>query len=240
MGLLVTWIIIGIILCGLAYLVHNKKMYDFISGYNTSSEEEKEEYRNNGYLTYSGRFLWGMAIIWLFGTLILALAVPYALEIQVGVFLVYTLGGTIYGSRYSLPKKRKRNYIISISLTAIVLAFVSVLFFMGLRPTNVTIDDKTIFFSGMYSYELNREDILSAELIDSLPNDMKRTNGFGSSTRALGHFSSEELGKGRMYVFLDDPPYILLDTKKGFLILNSKDEQETMQWYNIINGNMKE
>ncbi|MGN1386582.1 MAG: DUF3784 domain-containing protein [Bacillus sp. (in: firmicutes)] len=42
MKLIVIWGIIGIILCGLAYLVHNKKMYDLVSGYNTSSEEEKE------------------------------------------------------------------------------------------------------------------------------------------------------------------------------------------------------
>lgn len=235
MGLLVVWGIIGIILCGIAYMVHNKKMYDFVSGYNTSSEEEKQEYKNNGYLVYIGHFLWGMAIIWLIGFLFIALKVPYALEIQVAIFLFYTLGGTIYGSKYSPVKKKKRNYIFSISLTVIILVFVGGLFFVGMRPTEVTIDEKTISFSGMYSYELKWENIQSAEVIESLPDNIWRTNGFGTSTRALGHFSSEELGKGRMYVYIEDAPYILLNTDEGFLILNSKDEQETLQWYNLIN-----
>lgn len=234
MGLIVIWGVIGIILCGMAYLVHNKKMYDLISGYNTSSEEEKEEYRKNGYLLYMGRFLWGMAFIWLIGLLFILLDVPYAMEIQVAIFLLYTMGGTILGSKYSLEKKRKRSYIFSISLTVIVLTFVAGLFFFGLRPTEVTINEQSISFSGMYSYELKLEDIESAVIIEDLPDNMKRTNGFGTSTRALGHFSSDELGKGRMYVFTEYEPYIFLNTKEGFLIVNSKDEQETLQWYNLI------
>lgn len=235
MGLNVIWGVIGIILCGMAYLVHNKKMYDLISGYNTSSDEEKEEYRKNGYLLYMGRFLWGMAFIWLIGFLFILLDVPYAMEIQVAIFLLYTMGGTILSSKYSLEKKKQRNYIFSISLTVIVLTFVSGLFFFGMRTTEVTISEHSISFSGMYSYELKLEDIESAEIIEALPNNMRRTNGFGTSTRALGHFSSDELGKGRMYVCTKYEPYIFLNTKEGFLILNSKDEQETLQWYNIIN-----
>jgi len=223
----------------MAYLVHNKKMYNLISGYNTSNDEEKEEYRRNGYLLYMGKFLWGMAFVWLFGFLFVAMDAPYAMEVQLAIFLLYTMGGTIMGSKYSLKRKKKRNYIFSISLTVIVLAFVGGLFFMGSRPTEVTINEQSISFNGMYSYELKLEEIESAEVIESLPNNMKRTNGFGTSTRALGHFSSDELGKGRMYVFIDNTPYIFLNTKEGFIILNSKDDKETLQWYNLINGKIQ-
>ena len=237
--MILIWGIIGIILCGMAYLVHNKKMYNLISGYNTSSDEEKEEYRKNGYLLYMGRFLWGMAFVWLFGFLFVAMDAPYAMEVQLAIFLLYTMGGTIMGSKYSLKRKKKRNYIFSISLTVIVLAFVGGLFFMGSRPTEVMISEQSISFNGMYSYELKLEEIESAEVIESLPNNMKRTNGFGTSTRALGHFSSDELGKGRMYVFVENAPYIFLNTKEGFIILNSKDDKETLQWYNLINGKIQ-
>ncbi len=236
--MILIWGVIGIVLCGMAFLVHNKKMYNLISGYNTSSDEEKEEYRRNGYLLYMGRFLWGMAFIWLFGFLFVALNVPYAMEIHMIVFLLYTMGGTVLGSKYSL-KRKKKNYIISISLTIIVLAFVGGLFFMGMRPTEVKISEQSISFSGMYSYELKLQDIESAEVIESLPNDMNRTNGFGTSTRALGHFSSDELGKGRMYVFIENAPYIFLNTKEGFLIVNSKDDKETLQWYNLISEQLQ-
>ncbi|MGN1386581.1 MAG: hypothetical protein ACI4XS_08265 [Bacillus sp. (in: firmicutes)] len=68
------------------------------------------------------------------------------------------------------------------------MVFVGGLFFAGMRPTAVTIDEKTISFSGMYSYELKWENIQSAEVIERLPDNMRRTNGFGTSTRALGHF----------------------------------------------------
>ena len=237
--MILIWGIIGIILCGMAYLVHNKKMYNLISGYNTSSDEEKEEYRKNGYLLYMGRFLWGMALVWLLGFLFVAMDTPYAMEVQLAIFLLYTMGGTIMGSKYSLKRKKKRNYIFSISLTVIVLAFVGGLFFLGSRPTEVTISEQSISFNGMYSYELKLEEIESAEVIDNLPNNMKRINGFGTSTRALGHFSSDELGKGRMYVFVENAPYIFLNTKEGFIILNSKDDKETLQWYNLINGKIQ-
>ena len=111
MEMILIWGIIGIILCGMAYLVHNKKMYNLISGYNTSSDEEKEEYRKNGYLLYMGRFLWGMAFVWLFGFLFVAMDAPYAMEVQLAIFLLYTMCGTVLGSKYSLKRKMKRNYI---------------------------------------------------------------------------------------------------------------------------------
>jgi len=234
--IIIIWVIAGIIMSGLAYLVHNKKMYDFISGYNTSSDEEKKEYEKNGYLAYTGRFLWGMAFTWIIGIPFVILDLPYVLEIHTAVFLLYTLVGTVIAQKYVPEKKKKKGYIITISISVLTLVFVAVLFFMGMRPSEVIISEQTVSFSGMYSHEVQFEEIESVELTETLPSNLRRTNGFGTSTRLLGRFSSNELGKGRMYVFTEYPPYIFIDTKDGFIIVNSKDAEKTIQWYNLLRG----
>lgn len=234
--IIVIWSIIGLVLCVIAYLIHNKKMYGLVSGYNTSSPEDKLEYEQNGYLQFTGRLMWVTAITWLLGIPIIILDVPYGLEIHIVLFTIVVMYGTLKGLKFSPIKKRKRNTMIQTIVMVVTVVAVIVLFWLGSKPTNLSIKDGNIHLEGMYGYEFSSDEIIELKMINELPTDLLRTNGFGTSTRLLGYFSSKELGgKGRMYVYTSNESYIYMNTKNGFVIINSKDVNETDTWYNKIN-----
>lgn len=215
-------------------MIHNKKEYSLLSGYNSYSEEEKAELERNGYLLYTGRLMWGLAVIWLLSIPVVALHVPYGIEVFIAIFLLYLMIGTLYGVKYDVNRKRKRNAILLISLYSVILIGIGVLFFLGNQDTNVTITNDAIEMSGMYDDTIAIKDIDELNMIDSLPTDTIKSNGFATETRSLGSFHSKKWGPGRHYAFTKHPPYIWIKTNEKYFILNSKNQQETSEWYQEI------
>ncbi|MEH6940595.1 DUF3784 domain-containing protein [Bacillus sp. JJ722] len=225
---------VGCIVTGLAYLIHNKKEYSLLSGYNSYTDEEKAELERNGYLSYEGKLMWGIAIIWLLSIPVVAFRVPYGIEIFIAIFLLFLMSGTLYGLKYDVKRKRKRNAILLISLYSVILIGIGVLFYLGNKDTNVTITNEAIEMSGMYDDTIAIKDIDELKMIDRLPSDTIKSNGFATETRSLGSFHSKKWGSGRHYAFTKYPPYIWIKTDEKYYILNSKNEQETSKWYQEI------
>ncbi len=85
-----------------------------------------------------------------------------------------------------------------------------------------------------YSQTLNKNDITSIELIDELPKLVK-TNGIGTNKVLLGSFSIQDLGKGKLYINLEVPTYILIELTNGeYIILNSIDTETTEKYYKLL------
>ncbi|MGM9924877.1 MAG: DUF3784 domain-containing protein [Bacillus sp. (in: firmicutes)] len=231
---LVIWIIVSCIMAVLAYLIHNKKVYGLLSGYNSYSDEEKAELERNGYMTYMGRLLWGMAILWMLSIPLVAFRVSYGLEAFLVLFFLYMIIGTLYGVKYDVKRKRKRNAFLLTSLYVIVIIGIGILFYQGEYQTEVAISSETVEMEGMYDDTISINEIESIEMVDDLPDNTIKTNGFATGTRSLGSFRSKEWGPGRHHVFTQYPPYIKIVTRDRYYLLNSKDKQETEVWYNKI------
>ncbi|MBD3921365.1 hypothetical protein H8B09_21530 [Paenibacillus sp. PR3] len=85
----------------------------------------------------------------------------------------------------------------------------------------------------MYSYSFNADDIKQMTLIERVPSGMK-TEGEATNKYARGHFSLKELGKTRLYIFKNNPPYIQIKLADGYIIYNDKDPMVTERLYEEI------
>jgi len=82
----------------------------------------------------------------------------------------------------------------------------------------------------MYSYTFNLQDIQELTLVDSIPSGVK-SNGEATSKYARGHFKLKELGKSRLYVYKNNPPYISLKLADQYIFYNDIDPAVTQKLY---------
>jgi len=90
----------------------------------------------------------------------------------------------------------------------------------------------------MYSFTFNVEDIEEATLVDSIPTGVK-TNGEATGKYSRGHFRLQEIGKARLYVFRNNPPYIKLTLKDQVVYYNEENPEMTEERYKEIVNAMK-
>lgn len=234
----IIWVLSGTMMCGLAYLIHNKKQYYWLSGYGSYTELEKEELERNGYYKVVGRYMWRLAILWVISIPFVGFGVPYSLEVFMPIFLVYYLAGALYVAKHDIKRKRKQSIII-LSVTAVItVGGLGILWKQGSQATKVNITAEEIQLSGMYDDTILIKDIQTIELTDTLPDDTIKANGFATETRSLGSFRSNELGPGRHHVFTKYPPYIFVRTEDRYYLINSENEEETEKWFTQINDSI--
>ncbi|MDF2788047.1 MAG: hypothetical protein K0S80_1145, partial [Neobacillus sp.] len=113
-GLLAIHISVILLFLILGWSVRKKEGYWLISGFASRPKEEQEELIRKGYPRKIGNLL----IITALGMLILLplmfTSFTYVMEVQFGFMIIFLMSGMIYLSKYEVPKKLKRSYIISI------------------------------------------------------------------------------------------------------------------------------
>ncbi len=82
----------------------------------------------------------------------------------------------------------------------------------------------------MYSYDFSIDDIQELTLVDSIPSGAK-TNGEATGKYARGYFRLKELGKSRLYIFKDKPPYIRIKLDSGYIFYNEKEPGRTRELF---------
>lgn len=96
--------------------------------------------------------------------------------------------------------------------------------------------DRFEITSGYTDTEVRKSDIQSVHLLEKgLPDEhFSKTNGSADDKQLLGKFEGSETGSCRMYVWLDYPEVIQIKTSKYTIFLNSKDEDQTVEWYEVL------
>ena len=121
----------------------------------------------------------------------------------------------------------------------IVLVFAAIMLvaYGGLKDYEIKIEDSEITINAaMYDISVNKEDIASISLIDSLPDGI-RTNGYGGTNKSFGHFTLDEYGSCMLYIYNSVDQYIVVQLKEsnpGFVIINGKTPEETESLYEDI------
>ena len=106
---------------------------------------------------------------------------------------------------------------------------------IGTSPIVLTVEEKQLHAdSGMNHYTVSTEDIVSVELLDTLPEKMSRRWGTGMEHYIQGTFGSE---RGTLNVMCDPAcaPYIYLETSNGKKYLfASREAAETEEIFRIL------
>lgn len=121
----------------------------------------------------------------------------------------------------------------SVALLAVVIAGVS---FMLIRseltsPLLTVESDRQIQIRyPMYSYSFDIGEIREITLVESVPSGFKM-NGESTNRYARGHFRLRELGKARLYIFKNNPPYIRMKLDDGYIFYNEEDPAATRRLF---------
>lgn len=97
-------------------------------------------------------------------------------------------------------------------------------------------DSQTIKISAFGdSTSFSVSDIQNVTLINDLPKGYK-VNGAATSVYARGNFKLEGYGRTKVYIFTNNPPYIVIKLKNSYIFYNEKDKNKTLDIYNQLHS----
>ena len=219
----------------IGWVLRYKKAYWLISGFATRPKEEQQQLIENGYPQKIGTLMISTAIAMLVLLPLIFTPFRYTIEIQFGFMLVFLLGGLIYLSKYEVPNKRKRSYIISTSFLIAMISFVSVLMFLGYQDYQLITKQGSFEITGVYGEEWLYEDIKRIELMEELPEVTLRQNGFGLATMSKGLFKVKGYGSSLLFIRKDSSPYLYIELTNKTIFINSQDSKQTQIWFEELN-----
>ena len=219
-----------------------------IAGYNTASKADKAKYNEKKLGIVMGG---GMAVI---TVLIFICALyqddlpDYMLWLMPAGIVVSTISMIILSNTVCMVKnpsayiaskentktalgEKIKNYLWVIApVTVLVIGVLSVS-----GDVKVSVDDTNINILGSYWPDMSIafEEINDVTYSDNLDVG-RRTNGFGSFKLSEGKFRNAQFGSYILYAYRRCSSYVILDTTDGYVVLNAKDADETMELYNNI------
>ncbi|NMD71357.1 DUF3784 domain-containing protein [Bacillus sp. DNRA2] len=235
------WILITVqlFMIGLFFLlgwaIRKKKAYSLISGFATRPLEEQQQLIENGYPQKTGAMLQITAVGMLLLLPLVFTDIKFAMEIEFGFMLFFLLGGFVYLSKFELPKKRKRSYIISTSFFVVITGFVVGLYILGYQEYELIMKKQSFEITGMYGIEWEIQDIKRIELLEEMPKVTSKQNGFGLATLAKGYFTVTGYGRSLLFIQKDHAPYLYIELSNKKIFINNENPDTTKKWYQELN-----
>ncbi|SHJ42645.1 Uncharacterized membrane protein [Clostridium amylolyticum] len=141
-----------------------------------------------------------------------------------------------YGFTFNMAnKKAKLMTFIIYGLTISLVLFLSIMFIIfDTSEFKLTIDGDTAKISApVYGYSFNINDVKEVKKIDTLPRG-PRTNGASTDRYNLGNYNLNNYGKSKMYVYNENPPFIVIKLDNMYVFLNGKTKDATERYYNML------
>lgn len=131
-------------------------------------------------------------------------------------------------------KGKMAYYSLIIGLPVFLLALF--LFFLNMDSANfeLTISDNQVeIHAPMYGYKFPLSDIQSITITDTVPGG-SRTNGAATSEYRLGNFSLKGYGRSKLYVYNNQPQYIVLELPDLYIFFSAKTPEQTQEYYELL------
>lgn len=216
------------------YLILKKKVYSLISGFELKTEEEKQQLIESGYPEAIGRVMIYSSIILAVGLLLFLLEIPHAIEISWLVLIVYMFGALIYYNKLDTTKSRKRDQWILIGTFLLTIIILTGAGYAGFQKNEITVTENELKISGFYGVEWPLAELTKVELVEEIPEVEWRTNGFALGNRLKGNFRLEGLGGGKLFLYVNKPPFLYIEKGDDFVFINDKDSEVTKRWFREI------
>jgi hypothetical protein len=235
-------LIIPILLILLAgWAIRYKQAYWLISGYNTMSTEKKRQVNIEplGRLIANMCFL--MAGIIATGIGLITLGWDLAAMICFGTLIPVIIYTLIHAQRYDgntrnpdgTMKTTTKIFLGAIISFLILLSVgIGILFYVSNQPIEVTLDEDKIQVSGIYGMTVPLEEIMQLQLLEEMPEVIRRTNGYASNKNWRGSFRLEGVGRAKLFIDRSIPLYIYIETSdQDKLYFNFPTLEETRKLY---------
>jgi hypothetical protein len=110
---------------------------------------------------------------------------------------------------------------------------------IGGNPLRVDVTPEAVIVRGTWGTSVPLADITAVQLVDTLPH-LRRTRGYGSWGTMRGRATSRDLGeRGHAYVTRAAPPFIVVNTEDGFLVVNTGDPARTRRLFEELQSKVR-
>ncbi|HLF51034.1 DUF3784 domain-containing protein [Flavobacterium sp.] len=236
--MIVPILILSAIFFAIAFIVNENNAKYLLSGYNTMSEVERQNFDIKSYIPFFRNFHFFLG----FSLLIISILLLYFVNSDwSGIFLgTYPILAYVYfiwkSNQFAKNKSKKQNITTYIAMSVMFLLFVVIIyeFKSGLKDNEIIVDNKKIEITGEYGTEINISDLKSIELLDKLPEISSKTNGFALETIKKGFFRTVNDEKVKLLINSKKTPIILLITNDNQKIYYSSKDKSNEEIYNEV------
>lgn len=141
-----------------------------------------------------------------------------------------------YGYTINMATTKGKLLACGIVVTVAVLVLGLSLLFLKLDFSDfkLSVDgNKAVIDAAMYGYRFDIDKIEEVKKIDSIPGGRK-TNGAETRKYSLGNYNLNGYGESKLYIYKDNPPYIMIKLKDIYLFINGKTQEQTEQYYEML------
>lgn len=208
-------LIIGLssLLFGLGFLITESNAHYLLSGYNTLSDTDKENFDLKSFLSFNKKFhiLLGLS------TLIIGFIIynksPDNSILFIGIYPILAYSYFIWESLKYYKKQNKTIALLCIVVLIGTALLVSFIFLKGMKPTEIRISKTELIFTGSYGESIPANQIKDINLINDLPQIKFKSNGFSTNQFKKGYFKTASGEKVKLLLSNAKPPY--LEITKG-------------------------
>lgn len=105
---------------------------------------------------------------------------------------------------------------------------------MDFNGFQLSVQDQTVVIDApLYDYSFRINDITDLKQVDTIPSG-SRTNGAETGKYCIGHFNLQGYGASRLYLYKNNPPYIVVKLKETYVFINGKTPDETQVFYDLL------
>jgi len=238
-------LLLAIFFGALGLMIRFFKWYWLIAGYNTMTKERKSKVDIEELGKFMGNMFFILAGVMAAGSVMAYFEVPgvsFAVPVTMIALIVYMLIKAQQfdaGARNPDGTLNRSTKIILGSIFAF-LVFIGVLIYAGTFGSEIVVGAESVQIKGLYGVEIMFADIQDIALEDSMPVILRRTNGFSAGGTLKGHFELQNVGGARLYVNVNNPPFIYIHTIGGLIIVNQEDRQSTEELYGILTSSYRQ
>lgn len=233
--MIVPILILSTIFMAIAFIVNENNAKYLLSGYNTMSEVERQNFEIKAYILFFRNFHFFLG----FSLLIISTLLLYFVNSDwSGIFLgTYPLLIYVYfiwkSNQFAKNKSKKQNITTFIAMTIMFLLFVVIVYQLknSLKDNEIIIDRNKIEITGEYGTKITIRDLKCIELIDKLPEISSKTNGFALQTIKKGFFKTVKGEKVKLLINSKRTPIILLITNDNQKIYYSAKDRSNQDIY---------
>ena len=156
------------------------------------------------------------------------------INLIVGKYPKVTINGNI--KKLDAPRNTRTKVMIGVGvvLTVLTLAGVGTQLYFSNKPADYSIQDGTLRISGEYGEEIKISDIVGITMKEQIPEIQLKTNGSALGSEKKGYFNLKDIGRAKLFVDTQKPPFIFINVKSGLRIVNTEVPTETTKLYDEL------
>ena len=236
--MIVPIIILSLIFIGISFLINQNNAENLLSGYNTMSEVERQNFDIKAYIPYFKKFNLFLGIsLFTISTFILYFINSDWSGIFMGTYPIICYTYFIWKSNeFYLKKTKKQNILTYLAIFAMltVFGFIIYEFNITLKDNDIKIENNKLEISGDYGSKIELKNIKSITLENNIPEITSKINGAALEIIKKGYFNTKENQNIKLLINSNQKPIILITTKDEKKIFYSAKEKSNKEIYDEI------